>query len=50
MDAAGDPDPDGWPIHPAVAFYGLWPRFAAAGAGEEDAAASASAAARAEGY
>ena len=30
MDAADDPDPDGWPIHPATAFYGLWPRFAAA--------------------
>ena len=28
MDAAEDPDPDGWPVHPAVAFYGLWPRFA----------------------
>lgn len=28
MDA--DDDPGGaWPIHPAVAFYGLWPRFAA---------------------
>ncbi|WP_420129214.1 hypothetical protein [Longimicrobium sp.] len=29
MDAAEDPDPDGWPVHPAAAFYGLWPRFAA---------------------
>jgi hypothetical protein len=31
MDAADDPDPDpdGWPVHPATAFYGLWPRFAA---------------------
>jgi hypothetical protein len=29
MDAADDPDPDGWPVHPAAAFYGLWPRFAA---------------------
>jgi hypothetical protein len=32
MDAADDPDPDpdlgGWPVHPAAAFYGLWPRFA----------------------
>lgn len=27
MDAAEDPDPDGWPVHPAVALYGLWPRF-----------------------
>jgi hypothetical protein len=27
MDEAGDdPDPDGWPVHPAAAFYGLWPR------------------------
>lgn len=31
MDADEDPDPDGWPVHPAAAFYGLWPRFAAAG-------------------
>jgi hypothetical protein len=40
MDAADDPDPDpdGWPVHPAAAFYGLWPRFAAA---EEDAGESA---------
>jgi hypothetical protein len=31
MDAADDPDPDGdWRVHPATAFYGLWPRFAAA--------------------
>jgi hypothetical protein len=29
MGAADDPDPDGWPVHPAAAFYGLWPRFAA---------------------
>ncbi|HEU4881250.1 MAG TPA: hypothetical protein VFT45_03365 [Longimicrobium sp.] len=29
MDEADDPDPDdGWPVHPAAAFYGLWPRFA----------------------
>jgi hypothetical protein len=27
MDEADDPDPDGWPVHPAVVFYGLWPRF-----------------------
>lgn len=27
MDAAGDdPDPDGWSVRPAAAFYGLWPR------------------------
>ena len=25
MDA--DEDPGGWSIDPAVAFYGLWPRF-----------------------
>jgi hypothetical protein len=25
-EADDDPDPDGWPVHPAVAFYGLWPR------------------------
>jgi hypothetical protein len=30
MDEADDPDPDGWPVHPAAAFYGLWPRFAEA--------------------
>lgn len=32
MEAADDPDPDpdGWPVHPAAAFYGLWPRFTAA--------------------
>lgn len=38
MDAADDPDPDGWHIHPATAFYGLWPRFVADEA--EDAAAA----------
>ena len=26
MDEAGD-EPDPWPVHPAAAFYGLWPRF-----------------------
>jgi hypothetical protein len=37
MDAADDPDPDpdGWPVHPALAFYGLWPRFAVAEEGED---------------
>ena len=29
-EADDDPDPDGWPVHPAAAFYGLWPRFTAA--------------------
>jgi hypothetical protein len=30
MDADEDPpDADRWPVHPASAFYGLWPRFAA---------------------
>lgn len=28
-EADDDADPDG-PVHPAAAFYGLWPRFAAA--------------------
>ena len=39
MDPAeDDPDPDSdWPVHPAMAFYGLWPRFTAA---EDDAEAS----------
>lgn len=28
MDADEDPpDADRWPVHPASAFYGLWPRF-----------------------
>ena len=49
MDGEDDPDPDGWPIHPAAAFYGLWPRFVAADAGDEDAATSAPAPARDEG-
>jgi|GEM_PF-4545524 len=43
MDAADDPDPDGWPIHPATAFYGLWPRFAAAAEDAEPAAAESAA-------
>ncbi|HEY0018091.1 MAG TPA: hypothetical protein VGC13_17375 [Longimicrobium sp.] len=35
MDADEDPpDADRWPVHPASAFYGLWPRFTAE---EEDA-------------
>lgn len=44
MDAADDPDPDsdGWPVYPTAAFYGLWPRFAAA----EDDAEGADGAAR----
>jgi hypothetical protein len=25
-EADDDPDPDGWPVLPAAAFYGLWPR------------------------
>lgn len=30
MDADEDPpDADRWPVHPASAFYGLWPRLAA---------------------
>ena len=40
MDEADDPDPDGWPVHPAAAFYGLWPRFSA-GDEEADGAVSA---------
>jgi hypothetical protein len=42
MDEADDPDPDpdGWPVHPAAAFYGLWPRFAVE-AEEMDGAVSA---------
>jgi hypothetical protein len=40
MDEADAPDPDdGWPVHPATAFYGLWPRLA--GADEELDAADA---------
>jgi hypothetical protein len=35
MEDADDPDPGGWPVHPAVAFYGLWPWFAAAEDAEE---------------
>ena len=31
MDEDDDPDPGGWPVHPALVFYGLWPRFAAGG-------------------
>jgi hypothetical protein len=37
MDEADDPDDPDWPVHPAAAFYGLWPRFAV----EEDAEESA---------
>jgi hypothetical protein len=29
MDADEDPPDADWPVHPASAFYGLWPRFAA---------------------
>ncbi len=39
MDEADDPDDPDWPVHPAAAFYGLWPRFAV----EEDAEESAGA-------
>lgn len=28
MGDAEDPDPGGWHVHPAAAFYGLWPRVA----------------------
>jgi hypothetical protein len=39
MDADEDPpDADRWPVHPASAFYGLWPRFAASERAGEDAA------------
>ncbi|HEX2210804.1 MAG TPA: hypothetical protein VHG93_24185 [Longimicrobium sp.] len=38
MDAADDPDPDGWPVHAATGFYGLWARIVADEA--EDAAAA----------
>jgi hypothetical protein len=37
MDPVDDPDPGGWPVHPAVSFYGLWPRFVLA---EDDAGES----------
>ena len=40
MDA--DEDPGGaWSIHPAVAFYGLWPRFPADEDAEESVATPA---------
>ena len=43
MDADEDPpDADRWPVHPASAFYGLWPRFAAAEAEEAGPAAAES--------
>lgn len=50
MDEADDPDPDsddGWRVHPAAAFYGLWPRFAVAddeAGGPDDAEREAAAA------
>jgi hypothetical protein len=36
MDEDDDPDPGGWPVHPALGFYGLWPRFAAAADAEAE--------------
>jgi hypothetical protein len=49
MDEADDPDPDdGWPIHPAAAFYGLWPRFAVADEEADEAVAAESEPALAE--
>jgi hypothetical protein len=48
MDEADDPDPDGWPVHPAAAFYGLWPRFATGGEDADDAAGAESTSALAE--
>ena len=45
MDADEDPpDADRWPVHPASAFYGLWPRFAVDEAEEAEPAAAGSAA------
>jgi hypothetical protein len=40
VDADEDPGGD-WPIDPAVAFYGLWPRFADDEIAEEPAEAEA---------
>ena len=40
MDEADDPDPEGWSLHPAASFYGLWPRFAAEDAETDGAAGS----------
>lgn len=36
MEDADDPDPGDWPVHPALALYGLWPRFAVRGDGEAE--------------